>query len=108
LTEILDSIFCAKPMSHWQKLLEGAVPVAPVYELDQALDNPWLDAIGMKNKVDHPDMVDMTVLASPIKVNGERLPSKAGPLLGQDSDVILGEIGYDPDAIASLRQSGVI
>ncbi len=108
LTEILDSIFSTKPMSHWQKLLEGAVPVAPVYELDQALDNPWLDAIGMKDKVDHPDMADMTVLASPIKVNGERLPSKAGPLLGQDSDAILGEIGYDPDSIASLRQSGVI
>jgi crotonobetainyl-CoA:carnitine CoA-transferase CaiB-like acyl-CoA transferase len=108
LTEILDSIFCAEPMAHWQQVLEGAVPVAPVYQLDQALDNPWLDTIGMKDRVDHPDMADMAVLASPIKVNGKRLPSKAGPLLGQDSDAILGEIGFDADAIASLRQSGVI
>ncbi len=108
LTDILDSIFGARPMSHWQQLLEGAVPVAPVYQLDQALDNPWLDDIGMKDKVDHPDMANMTVLASPIKVNGKRLPSKAGPLLGQDSDAILSEIGYDLEDIAALRLSGVI
>lgn len=108
LTEILDSVFSAYPMAHWQKLMEGSVPVAPVYQLDQAMDNPWLDTIGMKDMVDHPDMAAMKVLASPIKVNGHRLPSKAGPFLGQDSDDILQEIGYDADAIASLRQSGVI
>jgi crotonobetainyl-CoA:carnitine CoA-transferase CaiB-like acyl-CoA transferase len=53
-------------------------------------------------------MPEMHVLSSPIKLNGQRLPNKAGPLLGQDSDSILGEIGYDAGAIAKMRANGVI
>ncbi|MEO9599458.1 CoA transferase [Parasphingorhabdus sp.] len=108
LSVVLDAIFSAQPVAHWLQLLEGAVPVSPVYELDQALDNPWLETIGMRDTISHPDKSEMDVLSSPIKVNGERLPNKAGPLLGADSDAILGEIGYDGDAIAKLRAGGVI
>ena len=108
LSSILDAIFVEQPMAYWQALLEGTVPVAPVYAVDQALDNPWLNTIGMRDTVKHPDMAEMHVLASPIKVDGQRLPSKAGPMLGQDSDAVLTEIGYDADDIANLRQSGVI
>jgi crotonobetainyl-CoA:carnitine CoA-transferase CaiB-like acyl-CoA transferase len=108
LTVILDAIFCVHPMAHWQALLEGHVPVAPVYALDQALDNPWLDTIGMKQRVAHPDKPDMQVLASPIRINGDRMPSRAAPFLGADSDAILGELGYDTDEIADLRARKVI
>jgi crotonobetainyl-CoA:carnitine CoA-transferase CaiB-like acyl-CoA transferase len=108
LTVILDEIFTAHPMAHWQALLEGHVPVAPVYALDQALDNPWLDVIGMKQSVDHPDKPAMQVLASPIRINGERMPSRAAPFLGQDSDAILAELGYGNDEIAAMRARKVI
>ncbi|MGL5837937.1 MAG: CaiB/BaiF CoA transferase family protein, partial [Sphingorhabdus sp.] len=67
LTEILDAIFVSQPMTHWQKVLQGHVPVAPVYSLDQALDNPWLDIIGMRQVVEQPDKGQMHVLASPIR-----------------------------------------
>ena len=107
LSDILDGVFCEQPMRHWQALLEGHVPIAPVYGLDQALDNPWLKTIGMRDTVSHIDR-EMDVLSSPIKLNGERLPNKAGPLLGEDSDAILGELGYDGDAIAELRTGGVV
>ncbi len=108
LTEVLDAIFSAHPTAHWQSMLEGFVPVAPVNQLDQALDNPWLETIGMIDTVPHPDCEQMRVLASPIRLDGERLPNRAGPLLGQDSDDILNELGYDPADIAELRQAGII
>ena len=108
LTGLLDAIFVEMPMAHWQAVLEGHVPVAPVYQLDEALDNPWLDTIGMKQTVTHPDRAEMQVLASPIRIDGKRLPSRAAPLLGADSEAILQEIGYDADAIAEMRQAGVI
>ena len=108
LTLVLDTIFVQQPVAHWQALLEGVVPVAPVYNLDQALDNPWLQTTGMRQMVSHPDMADMHVLANPIRLDGERLPSKAGPLLGADNDAILSELGYDGDEIAGFKEHGIV
>ncbi len=108
LTQVLDGIFSLQPTAHWQALLEGYVPVAPVYSLDEALENPWLDTINMIDTVAHPDRAEMRVLSNPIRLDGERLPNRAGPLLGADSDTILHEIGYDEDKIAALRASGVV
>lgn len=108
LTDILDAEFRQKPMAHWQQLLVGFAPVAPVYTLADALDNPWLETTGMRDSVDHPDRADMKILANPIKVDGQRLPNRAAPLLGADSNAILADLGYDAEAIAELHKSGVI
>jgi crotonobetainyl-CoA:carnitine CoA-transferase CaiB-like acyl-CoA transferase len=108
LSDLLDGIFSTQPAAHWQALLEGFVPIAPVNQLDQALDNPWLDTIGMTDIVQHPDRDEFKVLASPIRIDGKRLPNRAGPLLGADSDDILGDLGYDADAIAGLRAGGIV
>ncbi len=108
LTAILDAEFQRQPMAHWQELLAGYVPVAPVYTLSDALDNPWLDTIGMRASVAHPDNPDLQILANPLKFDGQRLPNRAAPLLGEDSDAILTDLGYDDAAIAELRKSGVI
>ena len=108
LTAIFDAIFVEQPMSHWQAILEGHVPVAPVNTLDGALDSEWTKTSGMRQTIDHPDRPEMQVLASPIRIDGKRLPSRAAPSLGQDNDAILGELGYDPDQIATMRERKVI
>jgi crotonobetainyl-CoA:carnitine CoA-transferase CaiB-like acyl-CoA transferase len=88
--------------------LEGHVPVAPVHGLADALDNPWLDTIGMVDEVAHPDRASLRVLANPIRVDGARLPNRAGPLLGADTDAILEGLGHDAEAIARLRGMGIV
>lgn len=108
LTGVLEAIFTAQPTAHWIGLLKGKVPVAAVNSLEQAMDNPFLEEIGMIDYVDHPDRPGIKVLTSPIKMDGERLPTEAGPLLGADSDAILAAIGYDADAIDDLRQRGIV
>jgi len=108
LTAVLDSVFSREPVAHWIELLAGAIPIAPVNGLGEALDSPWLEIIGMRETIPHPDRADLAVLANPLKLDGQRLPSRAAPLLGADSDAILGEFGYDPDEIAELRAGGVV
>lgn len=108
LTRLLDEAFAQQPMAYWQELLAGYVPVAPVYELGDALDNPWLRETGMRTRVDHPARKGIEVLASPIKLDGRRLPNRAAPLLGGDSDAILTELGYGEDDIADMRSQGIV
>lgn len=108
LTPLLDAVFVEQPMAYWLKMLGGSVPIAPVYGLGQALDNPWLDTIGMKDTISHPDRAEIQVLASPIKLDGHRLPNRAAPMLGADSAAILDELGYGPAEIAALRASGTV
>jgi crotonobetainyl-CoA:carnitine CoA-transferase CaiB-like acyl-CoA transferase len=108
LTQALDTIFSTQPTAHWQTLLEGHVPIAPVYTLDQALDNPWLTTTKMRDKVAHPDNPELDILANPIRIDGKRLPNRAGPLLGADSEAILAELGYGADDVARLKAKGVV
>lgn len=108
LTQVLDAAFSQQPVAHWMAMLEGFVPVSPVYGLDQAMDNPWLETIGMRDTVDHPDRAGLHVLASPIKLDGQRLPNRAGPLLGADSAAILGELGFSDEEAAALKVKGVV
>lgn len=107
LTVILDGIFLQHPTEHWVEKLGGVVPVAPISGLAQALDNPRI--ADMLDTVAHPEKPDgMRVLANPIRLDGERLPNRAGPKLGADTDAVLAEAGFAPEEIADLRADGVI
>ena len=50
----------------------------------------------------------MRVLANPIKIDGARLPNRASPKLGADTDAVLDEAGFTRAEIADLRASGTI
>lgn len=108
LTEVLDEIFATAPTAAWVERLGGACPVAPVHDLAQALDNGFIRARGMVMAVPHPDRPDMQALASPILVDGARLPAAHAPKLGADTNALLADLGYAPDAIADLRARGVV
>lgn len=107
LTHILDHTFAAQPTAYWLALFGGRVPVAPVHDLPQALDSPAV--ADMVDTVAHTDRADgMRVLANPIKVDGERLPNRAAPKLGHDTDAVLADAGFDAAEIAGLRAAGTI
>jgi crotonobetainyl-CoA:carnitine CoA-transferase CaiB-like acyl-CoA transferase len=106
LTAVLDEVFATATTAHWLQKLQGLLPAAPVYDLAQALDNPYLQSIGMLRELPHPGQGGYRVLANPIKLDGERLPSRRAPGLGEHTDSVLSELGYDAAAIAKLRAQG--
>jgi crotonobetainyl-CoA:carnitine CoA-transferase CaiB-like acyl-CoA transferase len=106
LTVVLDAEFGRETTQHWLRLLQGLLPVAPVYDLPQALDNPFAKAIGMVRPLAHPVRPDFRVVANPIKLDGERLPSRRAPELGEHTDELLGEAGFSPAEIESLKACG--
>jgi crotonobetainyl-CoA:carnitine CoA-transferase CaiB-like acyl-CoA transferase len=85
LTEVLDALLSTQSTAAWIALLGGHVPVAPIYNIGQALDSVHVKAIGMTDVVDHLDAKDgrLRMLASPIKVNGKRPAGKRAPKMGE-------------------------
>ena len=108
LTELLDQAFSKAPTEHWLSRLQGRLPAAPVNDMAQALDNSFALAVGMVQTVPHPLRPDFRVLANPIKLDGDRLPAKRGPALGEHTAELLHEVGYSDGEIAALRANGAI
>jgi crotonobetainyl-CoA:carnitine CoA-transferase CaiB-like acyl-CoA transferase len=108
LVEALETILQTQPTAHWIDLLGGEVPVAPVYDIPQALNNPHMHTNGMVRTVPHPNNENMRALANPLKINGERLNQYAAPALGADTNAILNELGYSAADITELRAQKII
>ena len=82
LTEVLDAEFAKAPAEHWLEVFRGLLPVAPVLSVRDALDNPFVEEVGMISDVPHEMRPDMRLLSNPIKFNGERLPQRPGSAFG--------------------------
>jgi crotonobetainyl-CoA:carnitine CoA-transferase CaiB-like acyl-CoA transferase len=104
----METILTQQPTSHWMAVLGGKIPCAPVNDVQQALENPFLQANGMITHTPHPQQADMRALANPLRVNGARLENRAAPALGADSQSILLEAGYSADDIAAFQAAGII
>jgi crotonobetainyl-CoA:carnitine CoA-transferase CaiB-like acyl-CoA transferase len=91
LTEILDREFRKQPTRYWLDKLNGVLPVAPVLDVAQALDNPFLADTQMIRNVPHPAKPGLRALANPIKINGKRLEQSVCSPLGADNAAFIGQ-----------------
>jgi crotonobetainyl-CoA:carnitine CoA-transferase CaiB-like acyl-CoA transferase len=89
LTVVLDGKFMTDTVAAWVDLLGAIVPVGPVYDIRQALENPFVEQIGMIETVPHPEKPDMRLLANPLKIDGKRLSLVSGAPLGADNADLL-------------------
>jgi crotonobetainyl-CoA:carnitine CoA-transferase CaiB-like acyl-CoA transferase len=91
--------------------LEAAtIPAAPVLSPQQALDNPHIQATGMLNAMAYPGL-DRPIPIAPTPVDLSETPGQLrhrAPLLGEHTNEILRELGFDSAAIAALREAQVI
>lgn len=84
LTTELDRLFAARDTDEWVELLGDAVPLAPVLGLGDALDADFVSETGMIDALEHPARSPLRVLANPLRIDGQRLPRKRAPALGEN------------------------
>lgn len=108
LTTLLDETFGAHTTAHWIEALSGQVPVAPVYDIQQALDNPFVHQIGMVQDSPHPHKANFRAISNPIKLDGQRVKEEVCAPLSADTNELLREVGYTDTDIEALRSSGII
>jgi crotonobetainyl-CoA:carnitine CoA-transferase CaiB-like acyl-CoA transferase len=86
------------------------IPAAKVLSPQEVLDDPQVRAMGFFEPLDYPGLAR----AAPVAKVPVWLSATPGairhraPLLGEHTDTILAELGYDGGAIAALRQKAII
>src|SRR6202047_3236249 len=107
LIKIFDEIFATKDLADWRKILDGNGLVFGVIGI---LDDIATDRQMIENDVLVPFEGDtMLTINSPIWVDGsQKVQPRPAPGIGQHSDDVLREAGYDEAAIRQLRASGAV
>ena len=106
----LRGLFRTRTRAEWVELLHrGDVCAGPVLALDEVIEDPQLVQRGLFTEVVHPKLGRVPQVAFPVKMSGT--PARVEtppPELGEHTDAVLGELGYDASAISALRRDGVI
>lgn len=110
LTGILDEAFAAQPMSHWREVFDrGHLTYGVVRTPKEVVSDPQLVANDIAVPLEGAgDSLKMTV-SSPIQVHGvTKVPAHRAPEIGEHSEEILRDLGYERQQISDLRASGVV
>ncbi|SAK99217.1 L-carnitine dehydratase/bile acid-inducible protein F [Caballeronia arationis] len=98
-------------------IFEGiGLPYAPITKPQDLFDDPHLLATGGLADVTLPPdasgagrSVSTRTALLPLTLAGERLNLRAGPpALGQDTQALLSQLGYSPEALRQLTEAGVV
>ena len=105
VTQELDAVLTTATTAEWISRLGGKVPIAPVYDVQQALENPFVAEQQLVLDFQHPEHGKIRGVASPVRLESSAvLPTRAAPRLGEDTDALLEELGYAPNLIGALRE----
>ena len=75
----------------------------------EIVDDPQTYENGYLKKVDHPTHGPMTIIGTPIRMSDTPIDvSIVAPELGEHTEEVLLELGYDWDQIAALRDGAAI
>src|SRR5437016_3983212 len=83
-------------------------PCGPILSMEELLAEPSLRATGTVVEVDHPTRGKYLSVGNPIKMSDSPTEVRRSPLLGEHSDEVLKEIGFDESEIRALRHEKVV
>jgi formyl-CoA transferase len=92
-----------------EKLNAAGVPSGPIYSVDQTFSDPQVEHLGMAVPMAHPTRGQVGIVNQAVGLS--RTPSvidRPTPALGEHTEEVLSELGYDAAAIAGLRRRKVI
>ena len=107
---LLRAQFRTKAREYWLARLDAnQIPNAPINTIREVFDNPQVKHLGIPKQITHPKMGASWLVGSPINMSDTPpqffLPA---PMLGEHTDEVLSQLGYDSTEVKDLRASGVI
>lgn len=108
LEEMIEKIFLDRDHTEWlERLKKAQLPHGEVRGIAEVLAHPQAAARRLVREVDSP-VGRVPVIASPLRLSASPARYDRIPDLGEDTETILKELGYDGNAIQSLRHEKVI
>jgi CoA:oxalate CoA-transferase len=110
INNLFGKILAEKPKECWIELLERhKIPCGPINDVKEVVESPQLKARDMIVELEHKKAGRVKMAGSPIKASlTPFFPQGAPPLLGQDTDSILTQLGYSPEEIGAFKAEGDI
>lgn len=88
---------------------QAEAAVAPVYDAADIAADPHFSALGTIHRIHDDDLGDMAMQGPLFRLSeDEAVIAHTGRAPGADTEAVLGELGYDADGIARLRDEGAI
>lgn len=108
----MAAVFATAPSATWQAKLEAAaIPCSVVRELPDALADAQLAGRAVLDRPPPPAGLEgtaLTVVGAPFTLAPSAPASQPAPGLGEHTDAILREAGFDDERIAAWRAAGAI
>ncbi len=108
LIQALEQSFVVHSCDHWiEKLLAAGIPAGPILTYPEAFDSPHGRHREMRMEIDHPVEGKIPNIGFPVKMSGTpQQVRRPPPLLGQHTDEVLAQHGFDASAVQRLREEG--
>lgn len=107
LGDKIDECTKTKSTSDWIAILnDDGVPCGPIYSIDEMFADPQIRHLQISQSVINSQSTEIPVLTQPLSLS--RTPStldKAAPLIGEHTDKILNELGYEQSEVNHLRDN---
>ncbi|MBE89463.1 MAG: CoA transferase [Rhodospirillaceae bacterium] len=104
---LLDDTLSAKTTAEWLEIFAGIVPAAPILNLGEAIENPFIKERDRVMDLTLQDGTPFRLLDAPFQT-GTPTPTNPAPELGANTDEILKKLGYGDDRLRSLRENKTI
>ncbi len=110
LRPILADRLRERPTAAWLAAFDAAeVPAGPIRDIVEAFASPEAIARGMTVEMEHPAWGVIRQVGVPFELSATPATIRTPPpLLGEGTDEILAELGYDDAAVAAIRATGVV
>jgi len=110
LAAIFDEVFGAQPMAHWRQVFEGVnVTFGEVRGPQEVIQDPQLAANEIVVPLGGAGGKLTSTISSPFQVHGmAKVSAYRAPDLGEHTEEILTELGFDAKDIGELRNGGAV
>ena len=110
LHSLLGETIKSRPRAEWAKAFNAADIVwGPVQSPSEYVEDVQVEANGYLVEVARPEGGTTRLVSSPAQFDGEPIQGRwAAPALGEHTDAVLEELGWDAGRIAAARDAGTI